>query len=167
MRIIPIVLLMVVGMAQTTLAQKIGHLNSDLLLTEMPAMKSANKQLETYSELKNKEISQKIEGLNKFYAETMQKNQNGELSPVQQQQKEAELQKKQADLQKAQAAAQEAIVKKQSELYQPVIDKVNAAIKAVGEENGYSYIFNTNAGAVIHFKDADDVTALVKRKLGL
>lgn len=167
LRFIPLVVLLLIGTVQSSIAQKVGHMNSDLLLSQMPAMKSANSQLEAFSKQKEKEIAGKLDKLDSFYAETMQAAQAGKLSPVEQNQKEAELQRKQADLQKAQQAAQLAIAKKQEELLQPIIDRVDKAIKEVGEEKGYDYIFNTNAGHIIHAKDADDVTALVKKKLGM
>lgn len=167
LKLIPIVLFLLVATIQTTLAQKVGHMNSDLLLSELPEIKAAAKQLETYSVQKEKEITDKAAALEKFYVETMTAAQKGELSPIQQQQKETELQQKQAALDKAQKTAQAEILKRQETLYQPVLDKVDAAIKAVGEENGYDYIFNTNGGSIIHAGDSDDVTALVKRKLGI
>jgi len=166
-KLVTVVLFLVVATAQTSLAQKIGHLNSDLLLSQMPQMKSANSQLEAFSKQKEKEIQAKNDAISKFYMETMQASQKGELSPKQQQEKEATLQKKQADLQKAQQSAQQQVIDKQSTLYQPIIDKVDNAIKSVAEEKGYDYIFNTNAGAVIHFNESDDVTNLVKAKLGM
>lgn len=142
-------------------------MNSDLLLSEMPAIKAATQQVNTFSGQKEKEIEKKAAALQAFYVETMTASQEGKLSPIQQQQKETELQKKQGDLQKAQQKAQEEVLAKQESLFQPVIDQVDAAIKAVGKENGYDYIFNTNGGSIIHAGDADDVTALVKKKLGI
>lgn len=167
LRLIFAVLLLLVGTLQTSFAQKIGHMNSDLLLSEMPAIKAATEQVNTYSAQKEKEIENKAAALQQFYVETMTAAQKGQLSPIQQQQKETELQQKQADLQKAQQKAQQDVLAKQEALFQPVIDKVDAAIKKVGEENGYDYIFNTNGGSIIHAGDSDDVTALVKKKLGI
>ena len=55
LKLIPLVLLLLVGTIQTSIAQKVGHLNSDLLLSEMPAMKSANSKIEAFSKQKEKE----------------------------------------------------------------------------------------------------------------
>ncbi len=166
-KIFPLVLIMVLCMASQTIAQKVGHLNAAILLSEFPEMKSANSQLEAFKKQKSKEIETKAKEIETFYINTMKAAQEGKLSPVQQQQKEAELQQKQASLQKAEASAQEAVLKKQNDLYNPIVEKVNGAIKKVGESNGYDYIFDSSIGAVIHFKSADDVTALVKKELGM
>ncbi|MGK0387429.1 MAG: outer membrane protein [Maribacter sp.] len=167
LKFIPLVVLLLIGTVQSSIAQKVGHMNSDLLLSQMPDMKSANSQLETFSSQKEKEITSKIDKFDAFYTETMKAAQEGKLSPVEQSSKEAELQRRQASLQDDQKAAQNEVMKKQEELLQPIIEKVDNAIKKVGEENGYDYIFNTNAGHIIHSKDSDDVTALVKKVLGI
>lgn len=59
--------------------------------------------------------------------------------------------------------------KKESELMQPIVEKVNAAIKTVGEEGNFTCIFDVNAtqGLLFTGKDCEDVTPKVKTKLGL
>jgi len=57
---------------------------------------------------------------------------------------------------------------KQAELFQPVYAKVEKAIKDVGKENDYLYIFNSSQGGSLLFFDKEkspDVTTLVKAKL--
>ncbi len=166
-KIIPVIALFVIGFVMQADAQKVGHLNASKLLNAMPEMKSANTQLEAYSKQKEKSLKTKATAVESFYVQTMQDIQAGKLSPVQQQQKESELQRQQQDLAKAQQEAQSAIAKKQSDLYQPVINKVNEAIKAVGERNGFDYIFDSSMGALIHTKSGEDVYNLVKAELGI
>ncbi len=166
-KLIPLVLLLVVGTLSETIAQKVGHLNANELLVNYPAMKSANSQLEAFKEQKGKQLETKAKDLETFYIATMKEAQSGTLSPIQQQQKEAELQKRQQELQKLEASAQQEIGAKQAELYEPIIEKVNAAIKKVGEDNGYDYIFDSSIGAILHFNSSDDLSALVKKELGL
>lgn len=62
--------------------------------------------------------------------------------------------------------AQQDMQKKQQELLQPLQEKVMAAIKAVGEEKGYTYIFNPQV-FLYTSSTAVDATAFVKAKLGL
>lgn len=59
--------------------------------------------------------------------------------------------------------------KKEAELMQPLVDKINAAIKAVGDENGFTCIFDVNAtqGLLYTGKDCEDITPKVKTKLNL
>jgi outer membrane protein len=64
--------------------------------------------------------------------------------------------------------AQTQLQEKQAELFQPVYEKVEKAIKDVGKENDYLYIFNSLQGSSLVFFDKEksaDVTTLVKAKL--
>ena len=45
--------------------------------------------------------------------------------------------------------------------------KQQQAIADVAKENGYSYIFDVSAGALLYQPDSDDILPLVKKKLGL
>ncbi len=165
-KFIPLIALLLLSAAQIE-AQKVGHLDSQALLAQMPQIKTANSQLETFSKKKEEELSEKGKEIESFYMNTLQEQQNGTLSPLQLQQKEVDLQKMQNDLQQMQLKAEQDIVNKQEELYVPIYNKVNDAIKSVAEENNYDYILDSGTGFVIHFKESEDVTKLVKAKLGL
>ena len=50
----------------------------------------------------------------------------------------------------------------------PIQEKVMSAIKSVGDENGFSYIFDLASPSIVYTgKDAIDITPLVKQKLNL
>ena len=56
----------------------------------------------------------------------------------------------------------------QSDLFKPIYDKAMAAIKNVAEENNFTYIFDVSSGVILfHSNDSQDVTPLVKAKLGI
>jgi len=58
--------------------------------------------------------------------------------------------------------------KKREELLKPILDKVDAAVQAVGKENGYAMIFNTSLfNFVLSVDESEDVMSLVVSKLGL
>ena len=64
--------------------------------------------------------------------------------------------------------AQNQLQEKQVELFQPVYAKVEKAIKDVGKENDYLYIFNSSQGGSLIYFDktiSTDVTDLVRVKL--
>ena len=48
----------------------------------------------------------------------------------------------------------------------PIYEKINTAIKAVGDENGYTYILE-DSQVIYKNPTANDVTPLVKAKLNL
>jgi outer membrane protein len=54
---------------------------------------------------------------------------------------------------------------KRQNALQPIYDKLNNAIEQVAKENGYSMIFDK--AVLLYSEDKDDVSALVRAKLGL
>ncbi len=92
------------------------------------------------------------------------------LSDIVKQTKEQELSDMNRRIQEFQTTAQNQLQEKQVELFQPIYAKVDKAIKAVGKENGFLYIFNAaQGGPLLYFDEtkSTDVTALAKAKLGL
>jgi outer membrane protein len=55
------------------------------------------------------------------------------------------------------------------ELFQPVYAKVDKAIKDVGKENGFTYVFDVAKGSLLFFDEtkSTNVMPLAKAKLGL
>jgi len=62
--------------------------------------------------------------------------------------------------------AEQDVQKKQQELFTPIQQKVQATIKAVGDEKGYMYIIDPSVLLYIGTSGVD-ATPLVKSKLGL
>ncbi len=158
---------LVILVATTAQSQnlKFGHINSDELIQIMPEFDSANAQLETFRqelinalELMTVELNNKSDAYNK---------ESKNLTEVVRQTKEQELVDLNRRIQDFQANAQEQLQNKNIELFQPIYTKVEKAIKDVGKENGFLYIFNT--GSLLYFDGSKsvDVLPLAKTKLGL
>ena len=154
-------------LALSASAQKFGYVNSNLLLSELPDMKAADSELETYQ----KQLMASGETMVKAWQEKYQKIADevsqGLLSAVEQQAKEQELAAEQQKIQAYELEVQQKLTKKREELIQPILDKVKVAIEAVGKENNYTMIFDSSAGTILHASESDNVLALVKTKLGL
>src|SRR5215213_5800821 len=68
-------------------------------------------------------------------------------------------------IQNWQQLVQQALQGKQQELLEPIYRKVDAAIQTVAKENGYSFVFNSEALLVM--PPADDLLPLVAKKLNV
>lgn len=148
-------------------APKYGHMNLGNLLELMPETKKANDDLKLFAD-RLTAIDDSLGRALQAAAETLQKEYDaGNLTPIQAQQRQAELQKQQEYLQKFEQEAQQKVTTKREELLRPILDKVDNAIRTVAKENGYAMIFDTSTGAMLFAADTDDVTALVKSKLGI
>jgi outer membrane protein len=154
---------------QSAMAQnlKFGHINSDELIQSMPEYDSATVKLEKF----RKEL---VNALELMQVELNTKNdayqkENKTLSDIVRQTKEQELMDMQKRIQDFQTNAQTQLQNKQTEVFQPIYLKVDKAIKDVGKENGFFYVFDVAKGALLYFDETKSVNVmpLVKIKLGL
>lgn len=146
-------------------AQKFGYINTAEILADMPEVKQAEVDIENFSTALQKKGQAKVKTLEEKYGKIQQQMQAGNLSPVQQQQAQADLQKDQEELAKFEQEMVGQIQTKRQNALQPIYDKLNNAIEQVAKENGYSMIFDK--AVLLYSEDKDDVSALVRAKLGL
>lgn len=147
--------------------QKFGHLNSGNLLEQLPEVALADSLLIKYQDslaVSGQKLVEKFETDYKAYIEEANK---GTIPPVQAQQKEAALQKQQQDIEAYRQNMEEKIGMRRQVYLKPILTKVDAAIKEVGKEKNYAFIFDTSTGAMLYALDSEDVTNLVKAKLGM
>jgi len=161
--------LMAVFAGQNVVAQgfKFGHINSDELIKAMPEYDSATIKLEkTRKELVNALDIMQVELKNK--ADAYNKEMKN-LTDLVKQTKEQELQDMQTRIQEFQTNAQTQLQDQQVALFQPIYNKADKAIKEIGKEGGYIYIFDVKPGQVLYFDEtkSTNIIALVKTKLGL
>lgn len=145
---------------------KFGHINSQELLSLMPERDTAQLQLERYVE----QLQDQMEVMQVEYQNKVQKYlaEQEKYSDLIRQSKEQELTDLRTRIENFQTSAQEDMQRREFQLLQPVIQKAEKAVKDVGKENGFTYIFDLSRGSVIYFSDdSQDVLPLVKKKLGI
>ena len=145
---------------------KLGHIETQKLIQAMPEMAAARKTMET----KQTEIEKELTNMQEqFKMKLDEYSKNGKaMSDVIRASKEQELQELQQRIQSFQQIAMDNLEKTQAELMQPIMDKALNAIKAVGKEHGFTYIFDLSQGGILYTADnTEDVLPLVKKKLGL
>lgn len=144
---------------------KIGHINSNELLSAMPERTKIQKDLETYAA----DLRTTLETMRKEY-ETKIKDFQGKQDVMTEVIKNSKI-KEITDLEKRitefQQTAEADLQKKEEELLQPVIDKAKEAINTVAKEGAYTYVLDSSVGVVLYSIEGDDILPLVKKKLGL
>ncbi len=151
----------------TASAQKFGYINTQELLSSMSEMKLADNQVQA---LQNELLAKGEEMVIKFeadYKAYMTEANGGTLSKVQMQQKEEVLVGKQDEIKKYEAEIQQKVASKREELYKPILDKVKAEIEKLGKEGGYTMIFDSSAGMILHAADSENLMTILKTKLGV
>lgn len=152
--------------------QKLAHLNSAVIIEAMPEVKTARTALEAFQKTKQADIEKMIaEYQTKLKAaqekEKTMSEANKETVGKELQTMETELRDLQKRIEDARSKAQQEMETKNAELFNPIQVKADAAIKAVSKEKGFAYVFDIANPAVIYSDGGEDITALVKTKLGI
>jgi outer membrane protein len=155
-------------LAFTLSAQKFGHVNTSALLDAMPEVDNADQLLGAFQEGLIKGGEARAAVFEADYKKYLEDLNSGSLSKLQQTDRETALAKTQQEIQQYEQQVQLQVLQKREELLKPILQKVDDAIKAVGKEGSYTFIFDSSvAGALLYAKDADDLLPVVKKKLGL
>lgn len=145
---------------------KIGSVNSQEVFTLMPEVKTAQTTLQEVSKKYDTEFKALQDEFGKRLAEYQALAQDTPESIKQR--REQELQELDTKIRNFQEVAGQDLQRGQQTLMAPIQDKILTAIKAVGDENGFSYIFDLTSPSIVYTgKDAIDITPLVKQKLNL
>ena len=147
---------------QTINAQaKTAHVDVSEIMTKMPAMLDAEKQLKTLSatyDAEYKKMAEEFQAKLKKYdseAATVTDAVNGER-----QKEVGDMQKR---IQDYGQNAQKELQQKQEDITKPIYEKVRASIQKVGKAKGFQYVLD---GATLLLADGPNLTADVKKDLG-
>lgn len=150
--------------AQT--AVKLGHIESQRLIQAMPEWAEAQKKFQAQQD----EVEKELTTLQEQFQTKMQDyaTSSKTYSDVVRTSKEQELQELRIRIQRFQETAMNELDKTQQDLMQPITEKAMNAIREVAKENGFTYIFDLNAGPILYTSETSlDILPLVKKKLGL
>lgn len=154
--------------AQAQAPLKIGYTDVQYVLAQMPESKQIESELKTYNSQLEAQLKSK-------YAEYQTKGeayQKGEatMTDVVKADKQKELQGLQQSIQEFQQSAQQSLQQKQQTLLKPALDKLQKNIDLVAEENGFTYVFNSDGGGsplLLHAPKDGDISDLVLKKMGI
>lgn len=152
------------GFSNTTSAQiKIGYISTDEIMSLMPETAKVDTQLNQFQQSLYQIAQEKQTAFNeavaKFYKDS------ATMNPSLKEVKRTELQKQVQELSGAEQQIQQQMQQKQQEMLAPVQKKLLTAIQDVAKESGYTYVLPKEALLVA--PPADDISALVKKKLGI
>ena len=148
-------------------AQKFGHVKFAEILTVMPEYTKAQTDIQAQQKQYEDEMKRASDELTKKFTEYQQEQAN--LPKNIQERRQKELQELNEKGMQFQADAQQQLQKAYAEMMEPIYKKIDDAIKAVGQEGGYVYIFDLNRTDIPFVNESlsTDVTPAVKGKLGL
>lgn len=157
-----VVLVVLVGLGSTANAQsKIGHVNSQALLDTMPSRKTAITKLQEFE----KNGFEELQEMEKDYRQAVQIYQEnaGTYSPVIRQIEEEKIMKKEKALTDRQQELQVEMQAYQQELNDPILAKVQEAVKIVSERMKLAYVIDESV--TLYFGGGTDITDEVAAEL--
>ena len=161
-----LILALAVILPLSCFAQKFGSVNTEEVLNVMPDRQAAEAQLAEASKKYETEFQKLQEELQKLYNDFQAIQDDPETPQTIKERRMQEIQDRATNVDKFAQTAQQDLQRQNEQLMAPIIQKINDAINAVGQEGGYTAII---AYGTFLYQGADvvDVTPLVKAKLGL
>lgn len=152
-----------IGATSFTSAQsKIAHINKQELIKAMPAYAQAQVEIEklgkTYEATIQGSLKELDVKLKQYNAEAESQTEQANMDRMQ------EVEGMKQSLSQYQQQAQKDLQEKEFNLLKPIVEKADAAIKAVAKTQGFQYVVDS---AMLIVADGKDLTADVKKQLGM
>ena len=149
LRAAPIALALLIALSLPARAQgvKVAYVQTSVLLDQAPGRAEAEAQFDKETGTYRDQIKRMSDSLNAMVAD-FQKRQST-LSATARETQGKGIEAKQAEYQRRTQELEQKAQGRQSELVQPILDKIKQAIEDVRVEGGYAMIFNADQGSPI------------------
>ncbi|SHE78706.1 periplasmic chaperone for outer membrane proteins Skp [Fodinibius roseus] len=131
---------------------KIGYMNTQQVLSELPQRSEVEQQLNSYIESRRGELEERITDFQNEVAAYQENQEN--MSEQEIQQREQELAQQEASVQEFQQNLQSQIQERRAKLLEPLYNAMDQAIADVAESNDLDFVLNqatTNGENVIYY----------------
>ncbi|MBR4721933.1 MAG: OmpH family outer membrane protein [Muribaculaceae bacterium] len=161
-----ILLAAIIALPTCAFAQKFGVVDADAIMQSMPETAELQKVLTSDSQKYEAEFKNLQDEFEKKYAEYNKLKEDASQPQSIKERREAELQDLSNKIQEFRNNAMQQLQKKQTEMMQPIQQKVLTAIKSVGQKQGLTFILQNEIPVYVG-SDVVDVTPAVKAELGI
>ena len=154
-------------LAMTASAQKFGNINMGDVFESMPERAVVQKEMEDLQAKYETELSKMGDEYQKKVNDYLAEQDKLEKSIADA--RAQEIEQLQQRIQNFREMAAKDLQTQQQAKVAPIIEKINKAIQAVGEKEGFTYIYDISQGNIVYFSPTQciDVLPLVKKELGL
>ena len=162
-----IALILMLILPMSVFAQKFGHIRSQEILIVMPEYTKAQADIQTMQKQYEDDMKRVEQEFQKKFTAFQEEQANLPKNILERRQKE--LQELNERGMQMQQDAQQELQQSWMQMLEPIAKKIDDAIKTVGQEGGYVFIFDLNATQIPFVNEAyaTDVTGAVKAKLGI
>lgn len=159
--VLSLVLFSISSNAQT----KVGTIDADYILSQMPEMSQVKEQLKAYDEEMRKDFDSTVTRYQDMVKEYQEKQ--TDYSETEKQQKEQEIVNLENGLKSFNQKLPLMIQMRRNELTKPLYEKINTAMLKVIERDGYSHVFHAGGNSLAFAEDKYDITDDVIAELGI
>jgi outer membrane protein len=135
------------------------------VLRKLPGIVQADSILGIFQQDIQKEGEALVNDFRVKYEAYVKDAQSGTLSKLQAQTRETQLQQEQDAIKAFENAAQMRIVQRRQELYEPILNKVDEAIKSFGDAEGYTMIFDSSQQSIVFLTKSMDVSEMILARI--
>lgn len=163
-----IIIALLVALPLSAAAQKFGTVDIDQVVSAMPEVAEMQTQLTEASKKYEAEFQKLVEELNKLVTEFQAIQNDANTPETIKERRMQDIQERQTKVEQFRTTATQDLQRQQEQLMAPIQAKMTEAIKAVGQEGGFTFVFPADPGLVLYQgADVVDLTATVKAKLGI
>lgn len=144
---------------------KVAHINVQELIEAMPEFKAAQTSIDKVQKTYDTEIKSMLKELDakaKLYD-----SEAASKTDEENQKRVVEVQGMQDNIQAYRQQALQDLEKKKSDIFKPILEKVQTTIQKVGRAQGYQYVLDSTMGSGIILADGKDLMSDVKKELGI
>ena len=154
-------------LAITASAQKFGNINMSEVFEAMPEKAQVQKDMEALQAKYETELSKMGDEYQKKVSDYLAEQEGLEKNIAEA--RAQEIDQLQQRIQNFREMAAKDLQTQQQNKVAPIIEKINKAIQAVGEKEGFTYIFDLSQGNILYASPSQciDVLPVVKKELGL
>lgn len=143
---------------------RLAYINSAEILSQMPQVRQAEQELEEFAKGLDKELTRQQQLFQQKYTQYMQ---DTEASQAIVQTRSQEMQQMQERILKLQEDSERELARRKEKLHEPILNKVDRAIKKVAKDKGYTHVLDITGGSLVYAEETTNITPLVKAELGL
>lgn len=163
-----LVLALAVVLPLSAFAQKFGTVDTDAIISAMPETATARQQIEEASKKYEAEYQKLNEELNKLFTDYQAIDKDETTPQAIKERRQTEIQEKGQKVEQFRQQATQDLQRQNEQLMTPILQKITDAIKSVGQEGNFTFIFPNEPSLLLYQgTDVTDVTPLVKTKLGV
>ncbi len=163
-----IVLVIALALPMSLFAQKFGTVNVDEVIAAMPETTEMQNKLQEASKQYETEFQKLQDEVQKLYTD-FQTIQNDPNTPETiKERRMQEIQERAQKVEQFRQTATQDLQRQQEQLLTPITARFNDAVKSVGQEGSFTFVFPSEPALIIYQgADVVDVTPQVKAKLGI